>query len=517
MKANTGKPGILIAAGVMLLMCSVSIAETYYVSLKGDDANKGMTEKAAFRTFKKGVSVLKAGDTLIVKPGNYGNDTAVVSNSGTKDAPITIKAEVPGKAVFTGLGKGVGLNIKNKSHIIVDGLKFVNFFGGITIQRKSAYTVVKRCIFVNNHARGLLLYGNKRSPTDSHHHLFTHNQFHDYAGSGLGSPLSGGGISDYGIIMYFSTNVKATNNYFYGHHHQCLSFKKIMHNSVAANNIFEGAYYTAIYLGQNEDNESEGILRCHNLVAEGNTFRPTPEYRLKSPVWVANVTGAIVRNNFMDSPNGYSGQGIGVNISARNVKIHGNVIINSSVNRSSNPGIRIAADCEIYNNTVVGCRSALEFYFKIEGQKIRAVCRNNIFYKNTVPIHTIGKKGDYSASVFERNCWYPRWDGMGKKDISAKPKFVGPIKRLKFNPYNPGAGSKGDRSGRPTPKGDIKLSPFMPKFAPDYTRMRAYQLKKTSKCIDKGVKTDLPFVGKASDIGAFEFGEKKAKEKSKEK
>jgi hypothetical protein len=41
--------------------------------------------------------------------------------------------------------------------------------------------------------------------------------------------------------------------------------------------------------------------------------------------------------------------------------------------------------------------------------------------------------------------------------------------------------------------------------------MRAYQLKKTSKCIDKGVKTDLPFVGKAADIGAFEFGEKPKK------
>ncbi|MCK4627118.1 MAG: right-handed parallel beta-helix repeat-containing protein, partial [Phycisphaerae bacterium] len=348
------------------------------------------------------------------------------------------------------------------------------------------------------------------SPADSHHHLFTHNQFHDYAGSGLGSPLSGGGISDYGIIMYFSTDVKATNNYFYGHHHQCLSFKKIMHNSVAANNIFEGAYYTAIYLGQNEDSKSEGILRCHNLVAEGNVFRPTPEYRLKSPVWVANVTGAIVRNNFMDAPNGYSGQGIGVNKSARNVKIYGNVIIDSSASRS-NPGIRIAADCEIYNNTVVGCHSALEFYFKTEGQKIRAVCRNNIFYKNTRPIHTIGKKGDYSASVFERNNWFPDWSGKGATDISSDPNFVGPIKPLKLNPYNPGAGSRGDRSGRPTPKGDIKLSPFVPKFVPDFTRMRAYQLKKTSPCIDKGVKTGLPFVGKSADIGAFEFGEKNIK------
>jgi hypothetical protein len=97
---------------------------------------------------------------------------------------------------------------------------------------------------------------------------------------------------------------------------------------------------------------------------------------------------------------------------------------------------------------------------------------------------------------------------MSKTGISVDPKFVGPMKPLRFNPYNPGSGAKKDLSGRPTPKGDFKLTPFVPKFVPDFKRAWAYRLGKGSPCIDKGVKTDLPFVGKASDIGAFEFGEK---------
>jgi hypothetical protein len=490
-----------------MLMCSSALAKTYYVSLEGDDANKGKTGKKAFRTIARGVSALKAGDTLVIRAGDYGAEMINVAASGRKGKPITVKAEKPGEVVLTGLGKGRCFKIVDKSHVVVEGIKFTNYTVGVYIRRAS-HTTVRKCIFVNNHGAGITLNdGNPKECKLSHHHLFTENQFLDYAGSGLASPLSGGGMQDYGLCMYFSSKVEVTNNYFYGHHHQCCSFKEIMVDCRAANNVFEGAYYTGIYLGQNLDGSKGNYSkRSRNLIAEGNTFRPTGEFRLKAPIRVSNVTGAIVRNNFMDSPNGYSGCGIGVFKDAKDVKIYRNVIINTAPSRD-NPAFRLYADCEIYNNTIVGCHSALEFVVPA-----KVVCRNNIFYKNTRAVHLDKRSGgSCEGSVFERNCWYPRWDGMGKTDISAKPKFVGPIKRLKFNPYNPGAGSKGDRSGRPRPEGDIKLSPFVPKFAPDYTRMRAYQLKKTSKCIDRGVKTDLPFVGKAADIGAFEFGEKPKK------
>ena len=59
----------------------------YYVSPAGNDSNPG-TSAAPFKTLAKGVSVIAAGDSLMVL-GSY-NQTLVVSKSGTANAPINI-------------------------------------------------------------------------------------------------------------------------------------------------------------------------------------------------------------------------------------------------------------------------------------------------------------------------------------------------------------------------------------------------------------------------------------------
>ena len=487
---------------VVFLLCSPILAETYYVSLKGDDSNDGKTPTTAFRTIAKGVSVLKAGDTLIIKSGNYGNERVRVLRSGTKDAPITIKAEEPGKVILKGTGGGAGISIINKSYIIVEGIKFTNYGVGVLIKYKSTNNIVRKCIFLENNGAGVLLYGNKRSPTDSHSHLFTHNQFIDYTDK-----------QDYGLQLYFSTNVQAVHNYFYGWHHQALSFKKIMSNSLAAYNTFDGFRFTAIYLGQNDDGR-EGNLRSKNLIAEYNVFRPAAKFRAKNAIVIANVSDPIVRYNFVDSiwggdvdlhdktknvgeTNNFPCAGIHIAPNTTGAKIYGNVIINAK-----KPGILVrTGDCEIYNNTVVGCDWGLAI---VPGA--HPVVRNNIFYKNKVQVvsppprmetwgkveHTVRMLPDGTLwkwkpevgkkTVYEHNCWYPKWDGMGKTDISVEPKFVGP-----FKPLTP--------VSKPTPQ-----------FNPDFSRALPYRLQKTSPCIDKGMNVGLKFIGKAPDIGAFEFG-----------
>ena len=88
---------ILFAA---VLLSSVLGAADYYVSPSGSDRAPG-TEKAPFATFAKGLSVLKAGDTLIMAPGDYegaGSRKLV----GTREKPIVIRAEIPGTVVIRG-------------------------------------------------------------------------------------------------------------------------------------------------------------------------------------------------------------------------------------------------------------------------------------------------------------------------------------------------------------------------------------------------------------------------------
>jgi len=80
---------LLIIIG--LLMVSSVDAATYYVSTSGADSNPGTTQQP-LRTIQKGIDIAKAGDTVLVLEGNYGEDVYLV-NAGTSANIITIQAQ----------------------------------------------------------------------------------------------------------------------------------------------------------------------------------------------------------------------------------------------------------------------------------------------------------------------------------------------------------------------------------------------------------------------------------------
>jgi nitrous oxidase accessory protein NosD len=480
------------------LGCSAAGSKAYYVSLTGRDTNDGLSQQTAFRTVQKGAQVAQAGDTVVIAAGDYGSEQVTVANSGKPGAPIVLKAAAPGEVVLRGTGGGAGISIINKSHVVAEGIEFTNYSSGVSIKYASPYITVRNCVFRNNNSSGILVYGNFKNPGDCHDILLAENQFLDYAETGPGSPTNGSGIQDYGMCLYAATRLEAVSNYFYGHHHQALSFKKLVRDSRAANNVFEGFYYSAIYLGQNDDSVEEGYLRSERLIAEGNVFRPTQEYRAKRAVCVANVSDAIVRNNFVDSVYGGDGEGcIAVHPISTGAKVYGNLIV--SERGGGQPALYLEADCEVYNNTFVDCNLALQV-----ASGCAPVLRNNLFSRNKTQVkfspaphykgdeeHRTrrfpdGKVWTWQADpakspVFERNCWFPDWSGKGATDISVEPRLVGPFAEL--------------------PLGELS-----PKFVPDFARAKAYHLAKGSPCIDKGVEVGLPYVGVAPDLGAFESG-----------
>ena len=68
----------------------VHAATMYYVSPSGSDSAAGTLEQP-FATVQHGVNKLAAGDTLILRAGNY-HENVTVPNSGTASAPITLAA-----------------------------------------------------------------------------------------------------------------------------------------------------------------------------------------------------------------------------------------------------------------------------------------------------------------------------------------------------------------------------------------------------------------------------------------
>ncbi|WP_395750909.1 polysaccharide lyase 6 family protein [Prosthecobacter sp.] len=78
-----------------------------------------VADAAAFAEAAKNVA---AGDTLILADGTWADATLKLHAEGSTEKPVTIKAQTPGKVIFTGASR---LSVGG-SHIIVDGLWFQN-------------------------------------------------------------------------------------------------------------------------------------------------------------------------------------------------------------------------------------------------------------------------------------------------------------------------------------------------------------------------------------------------------
>ena len=429
-------------------------ATTYYVSLSGDDNWSGTSPDSAWRRIAYATQQVQAGDTLLIFSGNYGNEQAEIANSGTSGAPIVIRAEVPGEVIMQGEGSGNGILIEGTSYIIIEGIKFTNFSAGIFLYHVGSYITVRKCIFIENTAGGFLTWGTSSDISLCHHIVATENQFSDYTDQ-----------QDYGIYFCYATNCVANNNYFFGQHHQALSFKRKVHTGIAKNNIFEGFLYSALYLGQNLDAPGD-TNRSYNLIAEGNTFCPAQGYRAKRPIWVANVERAVVRNNFMegkDDVDGGWGEGIALGdyesgyfpANPTYITIYNNVMRRIG-GTTTNPGIRVYHDCHdvrVFNNTFADCAYGLGF--EIEDT---VFFQNNIFYNYQ---HGMIREGSGQNCIFRYNDIYPYWAGAGPTNISVEPLFVGPFDSLELpieDPY----------------------------FIPDFSRAIVCQLQTSSPCIDTG-------------------------------
>jgi hypothetical protein len=102
----------------------VATSGTYYISPTGSDANAG-TAGAPFTTFSKAWSVLKPGNTLIVKNGSYNQNIIPPQGfAGTASNPITIKAESDGGALVNGSAQLV-----TNSYLVFEGLKMKSSAG----------------------------------------------------------------------------------------------------------------------------------------------------------------------------------------------------------------------------------------------------------------------------------------------------------------------------------------------------------------------------------------------------
>jgi hypothetical protein len=134
-----------------LLLAGWGYAVDYYVSPGGDDKNDG-SAAAPWKSIEKANAALKPGDTAIFLAGEYAG-CIEPANSGEPGKPVTFRAEQPGTVRLTGghsklFNEKLLIALKGRRHIVVDGFTArdigeCRWFWLTDVQ----YSVIRNCTF----------------------------------------------------------------------------------------------------------------------------------------------------------------------------------------------------------------------------------------------------------------------------------------------------------------------------------------------------------------------------------
>ena len=145
--------------------CVTSSATVWYVAPAGDDTH-ACSQASPCRQISKALTVVKAGDTIMVADGTY-NAFTVDSLNGTSSSPITIKAQGQDANILPVSGVRDTIFVTYSSYIVIDGLTSFNANRAAVRIDNSPYITVQNGVFGNNAEWGIF--------TDFSDHLLLQN------------------------------------------------------------------------------------------------------------------------------------------------------------------------------------------------------------------------------------------------------------------------------------------------------------------------------------------------------
>jgi hypothetical protein len=176
------------------ILLSADSNSVYFVATNGNDNNSGTLQKP-FKSLQMAIKVLKAGDIVNIRAGNYPIKNKI-SISGTREKPITIQAYRDERVAFVGsYGKDKSFDL-NQNHsdnsFIVTGswLIFRNFeikngANGLYIKSRASHNRFENLSLHDNYYSGLVMTDGAEYNTvvncDSYHNfdIHTHGQHAD--------------------------------------------------------------------------------------------------------------------------------------------------------------------------------------------------------------------------------------------------------------------------------------------------------------------------------------------------
>jgi parallel beta-helix repeat protein len=395
-----------------LFAFSASATSTYYVATYGTDTNPG-TIYRPFKTIKKGVDTIRAGDTLYVRRGIY-HEQVRINSSGTPSSPIIISGYPGERPIIDGryiLPTGpsdwcdpVSGNCLTWSPLIKISSNYVTFRNfevkqsrGRGVQINGSHNTVKNCFMQNSRAGGIKSYGSNNLIEGNKVWLAANYAQYPRSASTLNWP---GGIS----TQHAHDITIRGNEVFHIWGEGIIPMNSrdiIIEDNIVYDNFAVGIYLATV----------EGVLIQRNLVYNTNSEpflrggNPSTGITFATEVsdtgaWSSNQV--VINNIVAGHRQNIAWWGEGRSGALINTLIANNTLINAVSNSGDATNIMIDGT-EKHENVQI---------------------RNNIIVQNTPG--TIARVPDDPAFIFSNNLWSktPESDAQGSGDIIANPNLV---------------------------------------------------------------------------------------------
>jgi hypothetical protein len=364
------------------------------VSPQGSDSADG-SQATPFKTIKKGIAVVAAGEMVLVKAGTYAETVALDDRSGTEKSRIMLRGEQGAKIVPSGAG-GAMVQFR-KPHWIVEGFDLdvqgkrnfaVSFQGNVTGATLHGNDIhggtLGAGVTTYDSAAGALIDGNnihhfKRPNDDSHGVLvqwtskniaIRNNEIHDNSGDAVqcigpetfASATPANGVAIEGNLMFSNVenavDIKTCNNvtvsgntmrsYRPAPAGQGAKGDAVVIHMSASNVVVEDNEISDVTRGISLGGNREGPMpagviirrnRIHNVVMEGGADG--------SGIRVENSEGAVVAHNTLTSIAGTAlVVGGGTNGPSSNLSIKNNIVDAASALKvgTQAPGLTVNAN-----------------------------------------------------------------------------------------------------------------------------------------------------------------------------
>ena len=195
---------VLIASSLVFNLPVHAAGKVYYVAENGNDSNTG-SESSPFKTIKKAAEMVKAGDTVLVKPGTYMEHSIIPYSSGAEDNMIVFRPVTKGtvtirhpetqfvddssNASLTTSVFDLSVSGRGRNYIQIEGFRFYDYaYDKASVKINGTGNVVINNRFeklgnnkVNNGNSTSVIY------VEGSHNVIRNNYFNDIYGDGVGT------------------------------------------------------------------------------------------------------------------------------------------------------------------------------------------------------------------------------------------------------------------------------------------------------------------------------------------